>query len=1022
MATGPLAPSLCRSECLIASSCSQILVFMDHLPKNSAGKLLRVRFSDRARLPSIDDDISPLERLYEGDCPPVGAPLDTLIQVKLVTIDLKLVEVFLHSVAGVETAAVTQLDLPFKRGAVVAFVTPATVDITLLQAKCEETFHAYLCPLLIHATDSLCDIPGLTGDERSHEALVARAVDLFTSKSVVLPQTVIEIELERIWREQLQLTRPLSISVSFFELGGDSLKAGALVSAVRKRFSVAITVADLFTSPTIASLAQQVTYLLELETDSPFDPANISDPINDPASPDQFSLENGDLEAGSSIGNWEYSMKLSNTSWGCLLIQLIPICVLFPLRRLSMWFLIAGPWVVLMNAGIDRFPALILAMIAMRVISATLFPLIAVLCKWLIIGEYKAGRYPLWGVMYLKWWLVEQIFRIAGQGIYREDFPVIGTLLVRLFYTLCGATVGKNVRISRNARLGQADLLAIGDDVFIDEATVSPFSLEEGHFVLLPIVIGDRCSVGAKSTVAAGSVLLSGTHLGPLSSSHEKDDANPNNLSYCRPAFPSPPWYLLLFYGLPVLIAVAMVSYAPWVIGLHLMVSNARASGWYDAEITTMYEAFLWWITPQRMGYYFALRVIQRCVVPYVRLLVVIVLKWSIIGAFRPLSSLERHRPFNLFRYWLMAKLLPGGDLGGVSHLVGTHYGIISIIYRALGAKVGKRVYWPGSGLDIVEYDLLEVGDDVVFGSRSVIMTSTSEHSNRIVLESGAMLADRCIMLPGSTLKQGCVLGSGSLATVDFVGPTGSMWVGNKAGCATMVSPEDLSYKTKSLVSPFGRAFYGNGANYCVTPLWLVVMYSTIWQGFCVCYHYCPILLSLFAAHFFTEFNSASLQQPFTLFRNSILAFVPVFVTLSLVALVFDVVSKWVVIGRRQSGDYSWDTSSYCQRWQFHLTLQVSQCISYLLSPLSLSPSPHLSQQIRRGEREHTGLLELICGSQYLVWYFRALGCRIGDNVCLYPNGGDPMMTEPDLVTIGANSCIDNASLIAHINTRGVFR
>jgi acetyltransferase-like isoleucine patch superfamily enzyme/acyl carrier protein len=913
---------------------------MNQLPKNSAGKLLRVRFSDRAKLPSIDDDISPLERLYEGDCPPVGTPLDTPIEVKLVSAEVSLVEKFLERVSGVETAAVVQLDLPFKGGAVVAFVTPAALDISLLQSECEKTFHAYLCPVLIHATDSLCDIPGLTGDERSREALVARAVDLLSSKSVVLPQTDIEIELERIWRDQLQLPRPVSITLSFFELGGDSLKAGALVSAVRKRFSVAITVADLFTSPTIASLAQHLSYLLALETDSPFDPTNTSEATNDPTSstsPNRFSApESSDLEAGMSLGNWEYSMKLSNTSWGCLIIQLIPLCVLFPLRRLSMWFLIAGPWVVLMNAGIDRFPALILAMVVMRVISGTVFPLIAVLCKWLIIGEYKAGRYPLWGVMYLKWWLVEQIFRIAGRGIYRDDFPVFGTFLVRLYYTLCGASVGKNVKISRNAQLGQADLLAIGDDVVIDHATVTPFSLEEGHFVLLPIVIGDRCSIGAKSTVAAGSVLLSGTHLGPLSSSHEKDDANPNNLSYCRPAFPSPPWYLIVFYGLPVLASVAMVSYAPWVIGLHLMVANAKSSGWYDAEIGTMYEAFLWWITPERMGYYFALRVIQRCVVPYVRLLVVIFLKWSIIGAFRPLSSLERHRPFNLFRYWLMAKLLPGGDLGGVSHLVGTHYGIVSMIYRALGAKVGKRVYWPGSGLDIVEYDLLEVGDDVVFGSRSIIMTSTSEHSNRVVLESGAMLADRCIMLPGSTLRQGCVLGSGSLATVDFTGPMGSMWVGNKAGCATMVSPEDLSYKTKSLVSPFGRAFYGSDANYCVVPLWLVVLYNTLWQGFCVCYHYCPILLSLFVAHYFTnDFNSASLlQKPFMLFRNSILAFVPVFVSLSLAALLFDIVSKWIVIGRRRQGDYSWDTSSYCQRWQFHLTLQVS--------PLSLPSSrPH---------------------------------------------------------------------------------
>ncbi len=39
-----------------------------------------------------------------------------------------------------------------------------------------------------------------------------------------------------------------------------------------------------------------------------------------------------------------------------------------------------------------------------------------------------------------------------------------------------------------------------------------------------------------------------------------------------------------------------------------------------------------------------------------------------------------------------------------------------------------------------------------------------------------------------------------------------------------------------------------------------------------------------------------------------------------------------------------------------------------------------------------------------------------------YPDRGDPVMTEPDLVTIGAGASVDNASLVAHINSRGVFQ
>jgi hypothetical protein len=40
-----------------------------------------------------------------------------------------------------------------------------------------------------------------------------------------------------------------------------------------------------------------------------------------------------------------------------------------------------------------------------------------------------------------------------------------------------------------------------GDDVVIDVANIRPFTVEEGYFLLLPIVIGDRCAVGVKSQV-----------------------------------------------------------------------------------------------------------------------------------------------------------------------------------------------------------------------------------------------------------------------------------------------------------------------------------------------------------------------------------------------------------------------------------------------------------------------------------------------------------------------------------------
>lgn len=266
-------------------------------------------------------------------------------------------------------------------------------------------------------------------------------------------------------------------------------------------------------------------------------------------------------------------------------------------------------------------------------------------------------------------------------------------------------------------------------------------------------------------------------------------------------------------------------------------------------------------------------------------------------------------------------------------------------------------------------------------------------------------------MLPGATLRRGSVLGSGSLAAEDMELAVGSVWVGSKGGRAVCVAPGDASYKIKDTVTPFGRAFYGAGSSsddkikaasvgYSVIPLWAIVIYSTVWQAFCTCYRNCPTVLSLLICSVLMEFDPFDDHSPGEVFRFSLLSFIPLHLFLCALALCIDVGSKWLLMGQRKAGAVPWDQSSYCQRWQLYLTLQ----------------------EIRRGERHKTGVLDMITGSQYLVWYFRALGASIGNNVCLYPNGGDPMMTEPDLVSIGDFAAVDDASLVAHINTRGVFR
>jgi len=128
----------------------------------------------------------------------------------------------------------------------------------------------------------------------------------------------------------------------------------------------------------------------------------------------------------------------------------------------------------------------------------------------------------------------------------------------------------------------------------------------------------------------------------------------------------------------------------------------------YVPHLLDIREVVAWFLTPQRVGYYLALRVVRAVVLPLVRLSAAIAVKRCLIGRFSP-GRRDRSQ-WVLFKHWLMAALLPGEKLQDAGHLLGAHYAGMSRVLRALGASVGERVYWPGSSFEgLVEYDLFEV-------------------------------------------------------------------------------------------------------------------------------------------------------------------------------------------------------------------------------------------------------------------------------------------------------------------------
>jgi acyl carrier protein len=70
----------------------------------------------------------------------------------------------------------------------------------------------------------------------------------------VPPGTALERRLARIWSEVLEID-PVGATDSFLDLGGDSLRAGQVVTRVRDELGHALPIATLFDHATIRALA-----------------------------------------------------------------------------------------------------------------------------------------------------------------------------------------------------------------------------------------------------------------------------------------------------------------------------------------------------------------------------------------------------------------------------------------------------------------------------------------------------------------------------------------------------------------------------------------------------------------------------------------------------------------------------------------------------------------------------------------------------------------------------------------------
>ena len=134
-------------------------------------------------------------------------------------------------------------------------------------------------------------------------------------------------------------------------------------------------------------------------------------------------------------------------------------------------------------------------------------PLMLVLpfaAKWLLIGRFKAGHYPLWSWYFCRWWLARKIMAMHPVGY------LAGTPFLAPYLRLLGAKVGHGCHLGMpacNCRTCWTSPTALAS---VTGAAVEPYAVKDGWLLMEPIRLGKDAYIGVNSVVMLGGSVGAG--------------------------------------------------------------------------------------------------------------------------------------------------------------------------------------------------------------------------------------------------------------------------------------------------------------------------------------------------------------------------------------------------------------------------------------------------------------------------------------------------------------------------------
>ena len=750
--------------------------------------------------------------------------------------------------------------------------------------------------------------------------------------------------------------------------------------------------------------------------------------------------------------------------WWLLCLQLVPLLLVYPSRHAFWWT--AHLYVLSLtrfwedNGSLcGRLANLVLSIIAAWGLREAVFPIFGILTKWVIIGRYRPGSYPMWGSYHTRWWMVQKIVSLCGMGHFALTHPT-----QNLYHRLMGAKIGSGVRLTE-VNIGEWDLLDIRAGATLTKCHCRPFAAEKNTTMYLGrIVIGERATVGVLSHLAPGVEILADTNLSSNSSSWEQNVLS-EEVEQDEAVSLNPHWLLSILITSPLQLFCWAFACTPW-LGAHVGVLYVPPAG-SDTPLRVILD---WFQGNPTVAFMYVAAIAHALIEPLLIFSFAVAFRWlsSILFGPLPADPCKFRSQFRIWQSTMMRFIFSERRLRQVNRLMGQHHEARSGVLRALGAEVGRRVCWPtDGGPSIVDYHLVKIGDDVVFGEDSHLITSDKRATAAISIGDGAVIADKTCILPGVHVGARATIAFGTTTLPGKHYPEMETLVGccdgdvehsdsygarlwgvpdvkqdasreRRDSDETLVEDEDVPPSSleegdakKRLdkghqkeearrrdaqarthkpsadsdfapdVSPYKKAYFEREAPSSTLSPAATLAFSLFMTAFSVLFWSVPSMSSMkLTSRIFVE-RFVAINPTYDIFVVYLFNYVStIALTAPFVILGVGIVvaAKRLLVGRFEPGVYEWHKSSFCQRWQ------VLNAFEKLL----------VDCYVERG------LISLLTGTQWLVWYYRSLGAKIGDNCSIYANGWPSLMlTEANLIEVGDRVTIDDAGIVCHLDRRG---